>query len=364
VEGRAAQGRRDSETLAQELLVTAVPIVEAGERTGAVRVSQSVAAVDAKVRRDVLALAAIAAAALAVGLVLAWFLAGSLARPLRALAGTARRLAADDHEARAEVAGSAEQRELAVAFNDMTDRLTRVLDAQRQFVANASHQLRTPLTGLRLRLEAAAAKADDPALAYELAAAERETERLARLLAGLLTLAREGADRPRLTAPLSLTDAAERALERWQQQADHERHPLVLDTHGPATAWITDEDAAILLDNLIENALKYTPPGGTITVGTRSDARSALLVVLDEGPGIEPDEAERVFERFGRGSAAAGVQGTGLGLTIVRTLAQRWGGDATIGNRPEGGARVEVELPAERLPTPNPPLGEALPAGP
>ena len=165
-----------------------------GRVVGAVRVTQDLAAVHDRVRRGVLALIAIGAFALVLGLALAWFLAGSLSRPLRNLAATARRVEGGDLDARAEVTGATEQREVSAAFNDMAERLGIVLAAQREFVANASHQLRTPLTGLRLRLESARAKAGRDA-EPELEAAELEVERLARLLTSLLTLAREG-DKP------------------------------------------------------------------------------------------------------------------------------------------------------------------------
>ena len=177
-DGAVEQGRRTSETLGGELLYTAVPVVRDGNRVGAVRITRSAGPVDARIRRDRIAVGAIAVAALALGLALAWLLAGSLAAPLRSLARTAHRLGDGDLSARAEVAGPTEQQEVATAFNDMAGRLERVLEAQREFVANASHQLRTPLTGLRLRLEAAQLKADDPELARELEAAEHETQRL------------------------------------------------------------------------------------------------------------------------------------------------------------------------------------------
>ncbi len=189
--GEPAQGTRRSESLDEDLLFTAVPILREGRPRGAVRVTQSVDAVQAEIRGDVIALAAVGLAALLLGLGVAWLLADSLARPLRALARTVRRVAGGDLDARAEIEGPREQREVAASFNDMADRLSAALRAQRDFVANASHQLRTPLTGLRLRLEAAALKSDDPDVRRDLEAAERETERLARLVSELMALARE-----------------------------------------------------------------------------------------------------------------------------------------------------------------------------
>jgi signal transduction histidine kinase len=360
--GRTAQGERLSQTLGEELLFTAVPVTSNGRIVGAVRVTQSVAAVNDRVRRSVLALAAIGAAALALGLVLAWFLADSLSRPLRRLARTARQVEEGDLEARAELTGPSEQREVALAFNDMTERLSVVLAAQREFVANASHQLRTPLTGLRLRLESAAAKAESPELERELAAAEQEVERLARLLNTLLMLAREGqtATSGRL---VSLGLAAKHAQERWEARSQQQGHRLELAQGEDVVVHASEEDLAIVLDNLIENALHYSPQGGTVTIEFGSEDGEAYLAVLDDGPGLAEGEEEALFERFARGSASReGPSGTGLGLAIVQTLAQRWGGRAALRTRPEGGARAEIRLPAGALPTPNPDLDEALTA--
>jgi two-component system, OmpR family, sensor kinase len=362
LDGRIAQGRRFSDTLGQSLLFTAVPIVVGDSVGGAVRVTQSVDAIDRRARRDVLGLIGIGVIALVLGLAFAWFLAGTLARPLQRLAATARRVEAGDLAARAEPEGSTENREVAHAFNDMTGRLEQVLVAQREFVANASHQLRTPLTGLRLRLEAASLKAG-PQLAEELEAAEREVERLARLLTALLTLAREG-DRPPARQAISTAEALERARERWDERAVLGGHRLDLDCRDPGLAAVSDEDLAIILDNLVENALVYSPEGGTVTLECGREDFDVVVAVSDEGPGLKPGEEEQVFERFARGSGGQGTPGTGLGLAIVATLARRWGGRARIANRALGGARAEVRFPAApaSLHTPNRSLDEALPS--
>jgi signal transduction histidine kinase len=348
-DGRVVEGTRGSDTLGEELLFAAVPIVEEGRRTGAVRVTRSTEPIDARVRRDLLALAAIGAGALLLGLALAWLLARSLAGPLDGLAGAARRFGRGELDARAEVAGSREQQEVAASFNEMASRLDRVLQAQREFVANASHQLRTPLTGLRLRIEAAGLKTDDPELERDLAAAEHETVRLERVLAALLTLAREGAD-PGPPRPVDLGAAAEHACERWRVEADASGRTLECGGEGEAWAGASDEDVAIVLDNLVENALAYSPAGAEVTVEWGVREGRAWLAVLDRGPGLGGDDAERLFERFARGSAGLTAPGTGLGLAIVRTLARRWGGDATIADRPGGGARADVTLPPAAAP--------------
>jgi signal transduction histidine kinase len=359
--GDAVQGERHSDSLGTDVLFTAVPVVNAGQTEGAVRVTQSVDAVQDEVRSDVLALIGVGAIVLLLGLGLAWLLAGSLARPLRRLAGTARLVAGGDLDARAPVHGSTEQREVAAAFNDMTGRLARALRSQREFVANASHQLRTPLTGLRLRLEAASLKTTDGEVERELLAAERETVRLAKLLTELLTLARER-ERPE-PEDVSLSEVAHAAHERWEAPAEDGGRRLLARGEGEPVVAATDADLAVILDNLVENALNYSPAGTAVAIEWGADAHSARLVVLDEGPGIDPGEQERVFERFFRGEAArGGAPGTGLGLSVVEALAERWGGSVSLTTRPEGGTRAEVVLPAQPAErNPDPQLDDALP---
>jgi two-component system, OmpR family, sensor kinase len=362
--GSRSQGERHSDELNEDLLYTAVPVTdETGRTVGAVRVTQSVDAVDERVRNSVLALVGIGALALLLGLALAWLLAETLSRPLRRLARTARTVEAGDLGARAEVEGPTEQQEVAHAFNDMTERLALVLAAQREFVANASHQLRTPLTGLRLRLESAAMKAETSELEHELNAAEREVERLSRLLTALLTLAREG-QAPTPGRAVALDDAAAAAHARWADRAAQDGSRITLEGPVRVAACASEDDVAIMFDNLIENALKYAP-GAPVALRWGAVGDEVWLAVEDEGPGIAPGEDETLFERFTRGSAATS-SGTGLGLAIVQMLARRWRGRASIRNRPEGGARVEVWFPAgdpSDLPAANRRLDEALTSG-
>ena len=363
--GRTAQGTRHSDSLGEDLLFTAVPLVQEGRPAGAVRVTQSVEEVHSEVRSDILALIAIGGMVLVLGLVLAWFLAGSIARPLRGLAGTARRIAAGHFDERATPEGSAEQVEVAEAFNDMTGRLAHAVVSQRDFVANASHQLRTPLTGLRLRLEAAALKSNEPEVRRELVRAERETERLANLLSGLLALARERT-RPRAVAPVELELELQAAVERWAGPAERKGQHIVLAPDPGAAVRASREDLAIVIDNLLENAIEYAPEGTRIDLEARLVGGDVCIAVGDRGPGLAAGEEERVFERFYRGSAAAAhAEGSGLGLAIVRVLVERWGGWVRIANREGGGAGVEVRLPAgpasRALPEPDRELDEALP---
>ena len=212
--GRSVQDRRRSDTLDQEILATAVPVVEAGTRVGVVRVTQSVDAVSRATDRATLGLAAIGLLVLGLGLAAGLVIARQIAGPLRRLDAAAARVAEGDLGARATVEGSAEQRSLAETFNGMTARLERLVAGQRDFVADASHQLRTPLAGLRLRLEEARAASDDPEVHEEIDAGMAELDRLAAIISELLLLSQAG----EVDAPperLDLDDAARRAAARW-----------------------------------------------------------------------------------------------------------------------------------------------------
>ncbi len=335
--GEIAQGRHHE---GRDVLSTAVPIVRNGRTVGAIEVEQSLNAVHDQVRQDVLALIGIGVLALILGLGVAWILAGSIARPLRSLGDAARRRAIGETGVRARESGSREQREVARQFNEMADRLEAVLESQRAFVADASHQLRTPLTGLRLRLEAAGVKTSDPAVTRELEAAEHETERLNHLVADLLELA--SSEQPATDERTELSGAARAAVERWRGTAGEGRHEIRLETDGEALVQAAPSELAAILDNLVENAIKYSPEGSPVTIECGRDNGLASIGVMSSSGPLDSEVASRAFERFYRGG---GGSGTGLGLPIVAALARRRGGDAKIEGLDETWVRAEVTLP-------------------
>jgi signal transduction histidine kinase len=346
--GGVVQQRRRSDTLDVDLLATAVPVVVAGRPAGAVRVTQSMEAVQDATRRATTGIGAVSGIVLLVGLGLAALLAAQLTRPTRRLQAAAERLATGDLEARAPVEGATEQRRVAEAFNDMAVRLGRLVDGQRRFVADASHQLRTPLTGMRLRIEELR-HADPETAAQDADAALAELDRLSRTIDELLVLSQAGeTDAP--AERVDLRGAAAEAADRWQRRAAAQGSRVdLLDLDGPPVEGVAaPADLNRALDALVENALAYGGEGVTVALRV-APGPPGRIDVLDDGPGPEPGEEDAVFERFRRGSAArvggARTPGTGLGLAIVRELARRWGGDATLTRRPQGGAQASLEVP-------------------
>ena len=343
--GRIDQGTRHSNTLGEDLLATAVPIRSATRppAVGAVRVTQSVAAVHRAVRRTVVGLALIGMLVLGVGLVAGLVIAGTIARPMRRLDRAVGRVAGGDLEARAPIEGSTEQRALARTFNEMTGRVARLLRSQQDFVADASHQLRTPLAGLRLRLEEARALVPpaSPAVA-ELDAGMTEVDRLAHVLEELLVLSRAG-ERELPGANEDLGVAAQRAAERWAHAAAERGQRIETDLGPGGSAWCATADLDRILDVLVENGLRYSPPGSALRLVAGPDR----IEVLDDGPGPAAGEEEAVFERFHRGRAGrSGPPGTGLGLPIARELASEWDATVALETRPDGGGRAVVRFPA------------------
>jgi signal transduction histidine kinase len=331
---------RFSQTEQADLLVAAAPILDEG-LSGAVRIRRNVQDVTNAIREATLGLIIVGAAGLMAGLLIAFGLAASFARPLTRLADTAEQLGEGDLSARAgEVGGAEEIEELGRSFNEMADRMQRTVQAQREFVANASHQLRTPLTGMKLRLESATARTDEPELKKQLDAADFEVDRLSETVDRMLVMSKriEHGD----PTHVDLADAAERAISRWRDRAAAKGVQIRMS--GPRTVGQgnpADLDQAI--DNLIDNALDYG--AGPIELETGDDHGQAVLAVRDHGPGIPKGEQPKVTERFYRGRTAPSG-GSGLGLAIARDLTERWGGSLLVLDAEDGGARIEIRLRA------------------
>ena len=332
---------RDSIDLGHDIMATAVPIQDEQRLVGAVRITRSVQQANDNVRNVTLGLAAIGIAALLAGMLLAFGLAGSLSRPLTRLAAAARRLGEGDLSARAgDVSGASEVEELGQSFDEMADRLERSAQAQREFVANASHQLRTPLTAMKLRLEGAIAEAVDEELRGRLEAADREVDRLSGIVDRLLVMAREIEEG--ISASVDLREAVDRAVIRWNERAGQRDSTVVAQGDG-GSARVDPTDLDQILDNLLDNATAYAP--GEVTIESGGSNGRVFVAVRDRGPGIAPQDLARVTERFYRGRGVPSG-GSGLGLAIARQLVEKWGGTLNVESTHGDGTRVEVRLDA------------------
>jgi signal transduction histidine kinase len=320
--GRVASGVRHSETLGTDLLYVAVPVASAGKIFGAARITYPTSAVDHRVRRYWLTLAAIAGIVLgSVALVGLW-LARGITRPLRRVEESAVEIGAGNLDARAPEEGPPEVRRLAHELNDTAAKLQRLIESQQEFVADASHELRTPLTALRLRLENMNPDIAQPALA--------EVNRLGRLVEALLALAR--ADAATATTEVVDVDAvlSDRLAGRLGASRTGERGLRVRST---------PDRLGQMVDNLVGNALAVSE---TVSVSASSDDGWVEVHVVDNGPGLTAEERERAFDRFWRGHTT--TPGSGLGLAIVRRLARADGGEAELHEASTGGIDAVVRL--------------------
>ena len=330
---------RRSEDLGQDIMATAVPIQDQGRILGAVRITKTVQAVKDNVRRVTYGLAAIGLAALGAGLLLAFGLAGSLSRPLSRLADAAKRLGAGDLTTRAgSVRGAREIEDLGRSFDEMAGRLERSVHAQREFVANASHQLRTPLTAMKLRLEGVIAGSREPEVRERLEAADREVDRLSGIVDRLLVMARQIEEGTSSTVDVG--EAVTRAMARWDERARQLDASLLSSGEG-GTARADPTDLDQILDNLIDNAIAYAP--GEISIESTEVDGGVVVVVQDHGPGIPAADLPQVTDRFYRGTKAPSG-GSGLGLAIARQLAEKWGGTIEVSSTEGSGTRVELQL--------------------
>jgi signal transduction histidine kinase len=354
LQGHIATGVRHSNTLGTNLIYVAVPVASGGVIRGAVRITYPTATLDARVRRYWLLLGATGGVVLLLATVVGVLFARTLTKPLSQLEQTAAAVGAGDLQARAPTtAGPPEVRTLASEFNQTVSRLDGLLRSQREFVADASHQLRTPLAALRLRLENLERDVDDagkPSLEGALA----EVNRLAHLVEGLLTLARADASRPnpeRIDVPPLVTA---RVDAWWEELAARE---ITIDTRVQQGIAVLATPGSLeqVLDNLISNALHAMPPGGRVTLVAARTGGAVELHVRDTGPGMTAEQRSRALDRFWRASSHGA--GTGLGLAIVNRLVTADGGTVELREADGGGLDVVVDLPV----APEPAAGSSRP---
>ncbi|WFP61849.1 sensor histidine kinase [Mesorhizobium sp. WSM4904] len=245
-----------------------------------------------------------------------------------------------------EVPGAqSEIRPLIDALNAYMERVRAQMAAQRRFIANAAHQLRTPLALMSTQASYALRETAADQRQEALVALQASSGRLARLAEQLLTLSRAepGSRRPRADR-IDLTEAARQVLESQAPKAVERNIDLGLEETGPVAVIGDGTMLREMIVNLVDNALRYSKPGGSVTVKLAASNGTAELTVTDAGPGIPAEEREHVFERFYR-IAGTAEEGSGLGLAIVRDVVENAGGSVTLGDAAGGGLKVEVRLP-------------------
>jgi signal transduction histidine kinase len=235
---------------------------------------------------------------------------------------------------------------IVTSTNGLMQRLGSVLGAQRRFIADAAHELRTPVTALRLQLELLrqADEADRQQAMEELSAGIARTQRLTEQLLAVARIEPDGAELRRRR--IDLADLVRATVTAFSARAESAGIDLGADAPQVVAVLGDIEQLTVLLNNLVENALRYTPDGGVVDVIACREANRALLIVRDDGPGIPEEERERVFERFYRGAnPARNAGGSGLGLAIVRGIAEHHGAQVALVAGPQGrGLQVQVSF--------------------
>jgi two-component system OmpR family sensor kinase len=275
---------------------------------------------------------------------LGWWIVGRGLAPLATLADSLARRVPTSLDPVPVMESPEEVQPLVRSLNDLLARLADAFDTQRRFAADAAHELRTPLTALTLQIQLARRAESPEERAVALDRLEQGVKRATRLVQQLLTMARLDPDAARPAESFDLAAVAASVIE--EKTAFAEQQGVALSLSADAVAICGQEDALrILLANLVDNALRYTPPGGTVQVSVGRDGEDALVEVADTGPGIAEEERERVFDRFYRGPRAP-AGGSGLGLAIVRQVVVLHSGAISLGTSPSGGLLVSARFPA------------------
>lgn len=334
--GNIATGERYSNTLKSNLVYVAVPVINGSKVYGAVRLSFPHGEIDQAVMEQTRFLWVIAGLGVGLSILLSFLISGLITRPLRRIEQQTIALASGDFATRLpENKGPAEIRSLAKNFNSMAEKLDSLIRQQNSFASDASHQLRTPLTALLIRIERARASLakDKQATETELADAANEVARLTSIVEGLLAIARsEAASSEKVVVDIAKI-AAER-IEAWQ--ALGEERGVTVAFEGPNSLQCVAIPNAVeqVIDNYIDNAISHSPANSAVLVRIIDTQETALLQVIDSGPGLSKEQCERAFDRFWRADSTK--EGSGLGLAIVRQLTEMCGGNVKLAPRAEG----------------------------
>lgn len=350
----AKQGQATLETLAlhpgsdRAFRLLTYPVMRNGATANIVQVAMSLENVDAARSRFILVLLILAPLALAASALGGWFLARRALRPVHAMVESARRIEAEDLSKRLPaLSNDDELGRLAAVLNDMLARLERSFGAVRRFSADAAHELRTPLTILKGEIEVALASAKGAGeIRGTLTSCLEEVDRLNAVIEDLLLMARmEGNALSIPPAPVDLAEVLQDAAPALNELAARAGNRLTIAVAAPVHVEGYDTLLFRLVFNLAENAIKYTPAGGAIDVALERQGGLAVLQVKDTGPGIAAEEQEHIFDRFYRGDPAREGNGTGLGLALVRSIAQLHHGQVLLSSAVGQGSCFRVTLP-------------------
>lgn len=323
------------------LVVTPVVRDESPATIGAVALSRSTEPLDHRIRALWTWLTLVSMAGLLAAALTATALARWVGSPLSGLESAAKRLGAGEFAVRSPAeAGPSEVRRLAGTFNMMAGRLDALVSGHRAMMADVSHQLRTPLAALRLRLDNLALAAPPP-LADELAGAQGEVARLSRMVDGLLAVARaENVTSPPVPVPVDAV--IKDRVAAWLPAAEEKSITLEALADEPLTARLGEGHLEQILDNLVANALEAVLASGHIEVGGSQAGSLVRIAVVDNGPGMSPAERRSTLHRY----VTATPGGTGLGLAIVHRLVTSAGGTIDLSDTPGGGLTVTLDLPS------------------
>lgn len=340
-----------------DTIFTAAPIADGPRLIGFVQLSEPVSHLQQALYKRWSALGLGVLVITGIALLASAWLSTSLIRPLGRLRDSALRLSQGDLSHRIADPGTDEIGEVAQAFNQMADRVKAMIEEQRAFASNTSHELRTPLTTMRLRTEAlrydtSLTDTDRQQYAVEM---DEEIIRLSGLIEDLILLSRFDAGRAELGKEcIDLTRFAHSVYQSFAAQAAEKGITLQLDVQldHPAHVEASLNHLTILFRNLLDNAIKYTPTGGTVEWRVTTCDEQAIFTVQDTGPGIAPEHLPHLFERFYRADKARSrsVQGTGLGLALAKSIAESYAGRIEITSQGAGhGTTVSTYWPITRL---------------